>query len=413
MSLHPLLARLFEHWEREGVRWCLLRPTDLAVPEGDIDLLLAPASLEAARRAAFELGFVQLPGRHQGTHLLQYDKASACWLWLHAVGELTFGPWRALPTGAADGCLARRLTAPVPRLAPGDEFWVSLLHGFLDKGTVAAGRREALRGLSESASADGELPAALAPLLPAGWTAAGVVAAVKVGDWDGLDRLAAKLARRAAAAGRPAMPRRVARAIAGIRERVTEWRGRRGISVALLGPDGAGKSTLAEGLRSSFVFPVREVYMGLTGGMLRYVDKLRIPGVVRLGRLAVIWARYLRAQYHVARGRLVVFDRYIYDADVPPPYALGPIGRFTRWMDGRACPGPDIVIVLDAPGAVMHQRKGEYDPDTLKHWRGRFLALQRRVPGLEVVDTTGGAEAVRRDVLDRIWRRYADRWRIA
>ena len=413
MSLHPVLDRLFETWERAGVRWCLLRSDDLAAPEGDIDLLVAPASLEAARQAAIELGFVQLPGRHQGTHLLLYDKASDRWLWLHAVGELTFGPWRALPTGAADGCLARRLTVPVPRLDPGDEFWVSLLHGFLDRGTLPAGRRDDLRRLSQSASAEGELPSTLAPVLPPGWTPARVIAAVAADDWNGIDGLARIVVRRATEAARPALPRRVVRAVGRIPKRVAGWQGRRGVSVALLGPDGAGKSTLALGLRSSFVFPVREVYMGLTGGMLRYVDKLRIPGVVRVGRLAVIWARYLRAQYHVARGRLVVFDRYIYDADVPPPYALGPIGRFTRWMDGRACPGPDIVVVLDAPGAVMHERKGEYDPQTLEHWRGRFLALQRRVPGLEVVDTTAGADAVRRDVIDRLWRRYADRWRVA
>ena len=135
--------------------------------------------------------------------------------------------------------------------------------------------------------------------------------------------------------------------------------------MALLGPDGAGKSTLSESLRRSSVFPSRQVYMGLTGGWLRHVDRLRVPGIVRVGRLLVIWGRYLRGQYHVYRGRLVVFDRYVLDAEVPPPYPLGPFGRLARRIDGRSCPPPDLVLILDAPGTVMHQRKGEYTPETL------------------------------------------------
>jgi thymidylate kinase len=182
------------------------------------------------------------------------------------------------------------------------------------------------------------------------------------------------------------------------------------MGVALLGPDGAGKSTLATGIQDTFPFPVCQVYMGLTGGMLRYIDRLRLPGVVRLGRLLVIWSRYARAQYHIARGRLVVFDRYIYDAEVPTPHSLTRAGRLGRWIDGRACPSPDLVVVLDAPGVVMHRRKGEYDPQTLEHWRRSFLALQRRVPGLVVVDATRGIEEVRAEVTERVWQHYSGRW---
>jgi thymidylate kinase len=193
--------------------------------------------------------------------------------------------------------------------------------------------------------------------------------------------------------------------------RLLQPRWGRGLTVALLGPDGAGKSTLAAGIQTSFIFPVRSIYGGLTGGMLLYVTRLRIPGVVILGRVLVFWCRYLVAQYHKARGRLVIFDRYIYDAAAPHPDRLTWMRRLSRWVDGHACPGPDLVLVLSVPGEVMYTRKGEYSAKTLEHWRQRFLALQSRLPQLEVVDTTRPKDEVRTDVVDRIWRRYAARWK--
>jgi thymidylate kinase len=202
----------------------------------------------------------------------------------------------------------------------------------------------------------------------------------------------------------------MAAAVARFPAGLAGWWLRRGLRVALLGPDGAGKSTLASGLESTVPLPMAQVYMGLTGGWLRRVDKLRIPGVVRVGRLLVIWGRFLRGLGLSAAGRLVIFDRYIYDAEVPTPYPIGPAARLARWIDGHACPGPDVTILLDAPGEVMFQRKGEYDGATLEHWRQRFLGVRRRVPDLEVVDTTQSADAVLRDVSGRIWRSYARRW---
>jgi len=183
------------------------------------------------------------------------------------------------------------------------------------------------------------------------------------------------------------------------------------MSVALLGPDGAGKSTLAAGIQERFVFPVRQVYMGLTGGALPRVDRLRLPGLVRAGRLAVIWSRYLRAQYHVMQGRVVVFDRYVYDAAVPTPAPLSLGKRIGRWIDGHSCPSPDVVLLLDAPGATMHQRKPSYTPEMIENWRQHFLALQRRLPHLEVIDTTKGSADVLNQAMDRLWQEYIRRWR--
>jgi hypothetical protein len=59
----------------------------------------------------------------------------------------------------------------------------------------------------------------------------------------------------------------------------------------------------------------------------------------------------------------------------------------------------------------MFQRKHAYTAETLEDWRQHFLSLQRRVPNLEVVDTTRPLQVVVPDVIERIWQRYAVRWR--
>jgi thymidylate kinase len=409
-AIHPLLGQLFGAWNSGEIRWCFLRrPADLARPSGDLDLLIGADDLATVITSAVGHGFARLPGDRGGTHLITYHRETDLWLWLHCVTEVALGPFFALKADPTAALLSRRSPGGLPRLAPDDEFWITLAHCLLERHRVAERHRHRLPGLALHATLANSLAQGLGRLLPSGQTLEGVVDAVRRGDWNALEGLVPSLVERCIRM-RPPLSRRVAPFFRRLPGRLRAARLSRGMSVALLGPDGAGKSTLAAGLEREFVFPVRTVYMGLTGGMLARVDRLRIPGVVRLGRLLVIWGRYLRAQHHILRGRLVVFDRYVYDAEVPTPYPLRRSRRLGRWIDGRSCPPPDLVIVLDAPGQVMHQRKGAYDAETLENWRQHFRALLRRIPGLVIVDTTQGVDAVRADVTARVWQRYVKRW---
>ncbi len=412
-KLPQALGAAFAGFDRQAIRWCLLRPVhEPGSPRGDIDILVGRGQLDDACRIAHAADFVTVPGVSHGRNLLQFDADAAEWLWLHMVDELSFGRKYRLRTNVEDALLARsRAVDCTRRLTPSDEFWATWLHCELDKRRISEHHRPALQALARSSANEGPLADLVRTVCPADVTPERVLEYAAQGDWQALERLAAPLASEWEARGaiRPEAPwpRRVRGAVA---YRARGWH-RRGISVALLGPDGAGKTTLADAIGREFVFPVQRVYMGLTGGALQRLLRVKVPGVALVGRVLVLWARYLRARWHQARGRLVVFDRYIYDAAVPTPQPLSPGQRISRWVAGHACPQPDLVLVLSAPGEVMFARKHAYSADMLESWRHHFLALRRRFSNVVILDATKPPDAVCSDAIAQIWGRYAARWR--
>jgi thymidylate kinase len=406
------LSTLFCGFDQAGVHWCVLRlPSGSDPGDGDVDLLVDRADVQLMRQVLTQLDFVQLPGWGPGLHFLSFHPQTNEWQWLHIVTELSFGPYSLCRTQAESGCLNRRLReGQLVALAPDDAFWVLLLHCILDKGRIPLLHRPRLEELAGVAYIDSQLARVVASACPSDCDPARIVKYVRDHEWSELQQLAPVLAARWMKRHRIGKLQLLSQRVMRLRDKLLSLPRARGLGVALLGPDGAGKSTLITGIQESFILPVRSVYMGLTGGFLPYVDRLGVPILVIPGRFLIFWCRYLLAQYHQARGRLVIFDRYIYDSAIPTPYPLNWLKRAYRWIDGHTVPPPDLVLVLDAPGDMMYQRKGEYSPEQLEDWRHHFLALQDRITKLEIVDTSQPKDTVRADVINRIWRQYVARW---
>jgi thymidylate kinase len=408
--LHPLLEAVFQALDEAGITWSLLRfPSNPGAPTGDVDLLVSPPDRGRLQRVLESLAFVRIPSSASGTHafFLTYHRSTDRWIMLDVVTDLSFGPRFVLHTRAEQGCLARRQrTGAMTVLAPDDSFWALLLHCLVDKGTVAPHYRTRLQELARAAQAEGPLAQVVREVCPVGWTPARLIRDVQRGEWSALEAGGRALTRRWC------RRERVWARLAGSRVRQFAQdlllSRQRGLSIALLGANGVGKSTLASSLQRTFWLPVRTVYMGL------WRDEARSPlgrAVAVAGRPFRAWWRYLQAQYQQARGRVVIFDRYTYDALLPPrpPYAW--LKAPYLWLIAHACPAPDMVLVLDAPSAVIYGRKAEQSLEDTHHERHQFLALAQRLPQLQIVDAHRAQDAVRVDVTERIWQQYVARWR--
>ncbi len=406
-----LLARTFAALDSAGIVYCVLRDADrldrLAAEGGELDLLVPGEQIAVLRRILREQGFVPLPAWGHAPHrfFLTFDAEAGIWLKADVVTRLVYSG--RLHTDLGEVCLSRRRCAGevfVP--APEEELIGLLLHAVLDKGHFAPHRQERLHALRQGVTD----PLHMTELLQRYWSPQmdwpTLSALLEGGDWDTLlvqrDAVRAHLARRAPLAARWSSARR--RFERGIGRLLGLLRAPALPAVALLGPDGAGKSSLTGHLREQFALPVTPVYMGLyQKSAARHSPLDRLPGL-RFARLLLTqWRRYLRARLAQAHGHLVLFDRYPYDALLSSGRARGTLKRARRWLLAHACPPPDLVLVLDAPALMLFARKGEHSPEALEEQRQAYRALAGRLPQARLIDTSGDPAQSARAASAALW----------
>jgi hypothetical protein len=193
-AIHPAVSRALEALERSKVHWCLLRgESDLASPEGDVDLLVARGDMPRLRDALAPLGYLPLRAWGRGPHrfFVAYDEASARRVKLDVVTQLAYGRYQEARTAAAAGCLARRrYVGELALLSPGDAFWALLLHCMLDREAFSAAHRGRLLELAGEADCEIELANIADTAFAEGGGAATVLELVRAEDWTALTTIA-------------------------------------------------------------------------------------------------------------------------------------------------------------------------------------------------------------------------------
>ncbi len=227
---------------------------------------------------------------------------------------------------------------------------------------------------------------------------------------------------------------------------LTLWAAARMFTVALIGPDGAGKTTVARKLEHALELPAKYIYMGVNwdasdqllpttrliqamrrargktpgpggrppprreGSPRRPLPRRALRGVwtafALANRLAEEWYRQLRAWAYVRRGVVVVFDRHFF-ADYHAHDIAGNGARpFERRVHGfllaHVYPKPSLVIYLDAPPELLLARKGEGTLESLEERRRDYLDLAAETPHFVTVDASRALDEVVTDVAEAI-----------
>jgi thymidylate kinase len=190
-------------------------------------------------------------------------------------------------------------------------------------------------------------------------------------------------------------------------------------TVALIGLDGAGKSTIAKMLLASSPFPLKYMYMGTsiqssnvalpTSRLILYlkkrayrkalhqagvaapatisthdleyqvVERSRLAVAARLlTRLAEEWFRQLVAWSYQLRGYVVLYDRHFLFEFCPrsaetQTHTTRLSDRIHCWLLEHYYPQPDLTFFLDAPPEVLYQRKPEWPSTRQQRYRQAIL----------------------------------------
>lgn len=192
-----------------------------------------------------------------------------------------------------------------------------------------------------------------------------------------------------------------------------------GLSIAILAPDGGGKTTIIEGVSS------------LVSGSFHGIDKRYIrPRLFKnLGSYkvfnpseesssnpnphdkplnnpikSIIRFLFYNLDYQIGtildinikkvKKKLIIFDRYYFDYYVDLKRFQYNMPEWLPRVFSWSIPNPNIIFVLDAPAEVLYKRKQELPIEELRRQRNAYYNLKNNVKNVVVIDATKTIEEV-------------------
>ena len=241
-----------------------------------------------------------------------------------------------------------------------------------------------------------------------------------------------------------------------VRARTRMWAAgvptRRMATIALIGPDGAGKTSVAQGLLATCPLPLKYLYMGTSiessnlalptsrlAHRIKVAEQRRalrkagrpVPEVIelhgvehrvdrrgKLGAAARLFKRIseetyreLRSWMYQRQGYTMLYDRhFLFDAvsdPERPPSSRRLTDRIHDWFLLNVYPRPDLVILLDAPNFVLLARKQEVPAAMLDDYRRALIAKTTYAESVAHIDASAPYDTVLSSVREVIARHLA------
>lgn len=198
--------------------------------------------------------------------------------------------------------------------------------------------------------------------------------------------------------------------------------------LAVVGPDGVGKSTFIEHLASGLAeLQVKDPdailvqhfrphilpnLNELLTGKPEVISEFNNPHSAEpasfpssLVRVTYYWIDYvfgywLKLRSRLLRGRTIIFDRYFYDIIVDPRRSRLSLPGWISRLYLAVTPKPDFVFFLDADADVIYARKQELPPEEIARQLQAYRDLVSQDPTRFVrLDARQQPEAVMRDAM--------------